>query len=217
MKFIQLYESFSNDTLYIFDFDETLARTPSFEELAVEYLKEDVTIKSLLKKSVDMIDSEIKDIKWENGRLYIQDPEKKINVCGNWIRKNNRVYLLTPHKFPFTNISLPKSTKPLSKMYRKVENKCIVTARPSDMRKKIERTMKSLGLEMPRFGLHMFPSGKGSGNPGLWKGRKIVELIKETGFKKAHFYDDNSKVVNRVEKIVKESLPEIEFKVTKVK
>lgn len=217
MMRIKNFENFKSDILYIFDFDETLVKTPTFEELSIEYLKENITIKDMLQISVDRIGVNLSDIKWENGRLYVEDPEFKLDITGNWKRKNKRVYLLTPHRFPFTDISLPKKVKELSEMYNSVENKCIVTARPEDMRDKIEKTMVSLGLETPKYGLHMFPAGKGSGNPGIWKGYKIIELIKETGFKKAHFFDDNSKVVNRVERIVKKELPDVDFMVTKVK
>ena len=217
MKHIKLFESFDSDILYIFDFDETLVKTPTFEEVAIEFLSENISIKDMLKISVDRIGVDLSDIKWENGRLYVDDPNQSIEVNGNWVRKNNRVYLLTPHRFPFTDISLPKHLKELSDMYNNVENKCIVTARPEDIRSKIITTMEKLGLKKPKYGLFMFPIGTGSGNPGLWKGHKIVEILKETGFKKAHFFDDNSKVVNRVERIVRQSLPDIKFMVTKVK
>ena len=42
MKYLKLYEDFkqSDDTLYIFDFDDTLVDSPEFEELAIKYLKE---------------------------------------------------------------------------------------------------------------------------------------------------------------------------------
>lgn len=216
MKYLKLFESF-DDTLHIFDFDDTLVKTPTFEELAIEFLKEDLSIRDMLQVSVDRIGARLSDLKWENGRLYIEDPSHRMNVVGNWIQKGKRIYLLTPHKFPFTDISLPSGLKDLANLYNKIENKCIVTARPEDMRDKIIDVMHKLELESPKYGLHMFPAGKGSGNPGLWKGSKIVELIKKTGFKKAHFYDDNSKIVNRVERIVNKELHNIDFKVTKVK
>lgn len=217
MKHLKLFENFNSDTLYIFDFDDTLVFTPTFEELSIEFLKENVTIKDMLLSSVDKIGVKLSNIKCENGRLFIEDPHSKIDVYGNWVRKRNRIYLVTPHKFPYTNISLPKSVKELSTLYNSVENKCIVTARPEDIRDKILESMKKLGLKEPNYGLYMFPSVKGSGNPGTWKGNKIVEILIDTKFKKAHFYDDNSKTVNKVERIVKQKLPNVDLKVTKVK
>jgi len=217
MKHIRLFENFNSDILYIFDFDETLVKTPTFEELAIEFLKENMSIQDMLQLSIEKIGVNISDIKWENDRLYVEDPEYKIDVKGNWVRKNNRVYLVTPNKFPFTNISLPKKIKELSKLYNSVENKCIVTARPEDIRDKIVNTLEKLGLDSPKYGLYMFPATKGSGNSGAWKGNTIVGILEKTNFKKAHFYDDNSKVVNRVERIVTEKLPMVEFSVTKVR
>jgi hypothetical protein len=216
MPIIKKFDDF-NKTLYIFDLDDTLVKSPKFEELAIEFLKENVTIKDMLRSSVGKIGVNLSDIKWENGRLYVEDPLHKLNPDDkNWIRKGKRVYLITPDRFSFTDISLPVTLKELSKLYDNVEDKCIVTARPEDMRSKILETMKILGLKIPKYGIHMFPK-KGFNNSGIWKGEKIVELISKNGFKKAHFYDDNSKVVNRVKKIVTQKLPDVDFEVTKVK
>jgi len=215
---IKKFESYhESETLYIFDFDDTIVKTPSFEELAIDFLKENVSIKDLLQISVDRIGVNLKDLKWENGKIYVDDANNSIEASGNWTRKNNRVYLSTPYKFPYTDISMPSRVKELAKLYNNVENKCIVTARPKEVEDKVIRILFKLGLELPKYGLHMFPSGKGSGNPGWWKGKKIVEILKETGFNKAHFFDDNSKTVNKVDKVVKEAMPNIHWESTKVK
>ena len=215
---IKKFENFqSSETLHIFDFDETIVKTPSFEELVIDYLKESSEIESMLKSSISKIKIKLSDLKWENGRIFVKDPNHKIKIDGNWIRKGSRVYLLTPNRFPFTDISLPYDLKSLSQLYSMVENKCIVTARPEDMRDKIVNVMNSFGLEQPKYGLHMFPAGKGSGNSGIWKGNRIIDILKKTGFKSAHFYDDNSKIVNKVERMVKSELPDINFTTTRVK
>ena len=53
MTKIKRFESFSSeDTLYVFDYDDTLVVTPEFEELAIDFLKENVTIESLLNMSI---------------------------------------------------------------------------------------------------------------------------------------------------------------------
>lgn len=214
---IKTFENFNkSDLLYIFDFDDTLVKTPSFEELAIDFLKENNTIKDILISSVNKIGVSLKDLKWENGKVYVKDPSNKLEQKSNWIRKGNRLYLSMPSKFPYMDISLPKELKETAKLYNKVENKCIVTARPEDIRWKIINTMHKLGLEMPKYGLHMFPSGKGHGNPGWWKGKKIVQILKETGFKSAIFYEDNSKTLNKVTRTIKEYLPDIDWKTVKV-
>ena len=93
MKYLKLYEDFkqSDDTLYIFDFDDTLVDSPEFEELAIKYLKEDVTIAGLLDKSVGLIGKSIKDLEIENGRLYIPDPNNEIKINEMIDVLNNKV------------------------------------------------------------------------------------------------------------------------------
>jgi hypothetical protein len=218
MMRIKTFESFNNsNTLYIFDFDDTLVKTPNFLDLSIEFLKEGNTIKDILISSTNKIGVRLDDLRWENGKIYVSDPQNKLNQKSNWVRKGNRLYLTMPSKFPYMDISLPSQLKETAKLYNSVENKCIVTARPEDIRGKIIDTLNKLGLENPKYGLHMFPSGKGQGNPGWWKAKKIVEILKKTGFENAHFYDDNSKTINKVNRVVKEELPFVNWKSTKVK
>ena len=210
------FDEFSGtkDTLYIFDLDDTLVNSASFEELAIEFLKEDSSIGDMLKISVDRIGVSLRDLKWENGRIYVNDPKDEIKEIGNWVRKGKRVYLVAPNIFHVSDISLPKSLKELSNLYKSVENKCIVTARPESLRSKVESKLKEFGLEMPKFGLHMIPDN--TKNAGNWKGEKIVEILNETGFKKAIFYDDNAKYISKATKVVKDKLPNIDWKTVKV-
>jgi hypothetical protein len=211
-KFNEFLES--KDTLYIFDLDDTLVNSPSFEELAIEFLKEDLSIGDMLKTSVGRIGVNLRDLKWENGRIYVNDPKNEIKEFGNWVRKGKRVYLVSPNIFHVSDISLPTSIKELSNLYSSVENKCIVTARPESLRAKIESKLKEFGLEIPKFGLHMTPDN--TKNAGHWKGEKIVEILNETGFKKAIFYDDNAKYISKATRVVKEKLPNIDWKTIRV-
>jgi hypothetical protein len=211
-KFNEFLES--KDTLYIFDLDDTLVNSPSFEELAIEFLKEDLSIGDMLKTSVGRIGVNLRDLKWENGRIYVNDPKNEIKEFGNWVRKGKRVYLVSPNIFHVSDISLPTSIKELSNLYSSVENKCIVTARPESLRLKIESKLKEFGLETPKFGLHMAPDN--TKNAGHWKGERIVEILNETGFKKAIFYDDNAKYISKATRVVKEKLPNIDWKTIRV-
>jgi hypothetical protein len=215
MKIKKFNEFLENkDTLYIFDFDDTLVNSPSFEELAIEFLKEDLSIGDMLKTSVGRIGVNLRDLKWENGRIYVNDPKNEIKEFGNWVRKGKRVYLVSPNIFHVSDISLPTSIKELSNLYSSVENKCIVTARPESLRLKIESKLKEFGLETPKFGLHMAPDN--TKNAGHWKGERIVEILNETGFKKAIFYDDNAKYISKATRVVKEKLPNIDWKTIRV-
>lgn len=219
MKYLKLFEDFKtkDDVLYIFDFDDTIVDSPEFQELVIKYLKEEVTVKSLLKRSLKQIGKEESDIKIEHGKIYVSDPKSEIEVKGNWVRKKERVYLLPPDRFYYSEISLPEKLKETAKIYKKAENKAIVTGRIKNMKSKIERRMEVLGLEAPNLGLHCYPIKNIDGDRvPEWKAKTIIKLIKETQFKKVVFYEDNSKWLRKVTKIVREKLPEIDFQPVKV-
>jgi hypothetical protein len=215
MKIKNYNEFTSENVLYIFDFDDTLVNSPSFEELAIKYLKEDITIKDLLDQSIKRVDVTLDDLKWQDGRIYVLDPNKELKEFGNWVRKGDRLYMFSPNLFHVSDISLPKYLKTeISDLYKSVENKCIVTAREESLRNKITNKLLDLGLELPKYGLHMAPIG--TKNAGHWKGERIVEIINETGFQKAIFYDDNIKYIKRATKVIKEKLPNLDFTSIKV-
>lgn len=216
-KHIQSFDKFVNNnyTLYVFDFDDTLAHTPRFEEVAQKYLIEKLTVKDLLLNSVNKIGIDVSKLKYENGRIYVDDPNEILDVKSNWVRKGKRVYLITPDIFSYIDESLPKEKTGFSKIYNTLENKCIVTARPELTRDKIESSLKKLGFEYPKWGLHMLPTGRK--NAGQWKGEKIVEIVNKTGFDKVVFFDDNSKYLKKAGNVIKEKLPNIiwePFKIT---
>jgi hypothetical protein len=216
MKYLKLFETFKkDDTLYVFDFDDTLVNTTEFEEFVIEYLIEDVSIKEIVDKSTASIGVNKSDLKWQDGRIYVEDPSENIEVKGNWVRKGKRVYLMAPDIFGMTDLSLPTEVLELAEFYNSIENKCIVTARSEKIRDKIEKVMKDLGLEYPKYGLHMYPY-ENHYNAGGWKGEKIVELVEKTGFDKVIFYDDNIKYLKGATKVVKEKLPNLDYKYVKV-
>jgi FMN phosphatase YigB (HAD superfamily) len=213
MKYLKLFENFQDESvLYIFDFDDTLVDTPSFEDLAIEYLTENQNIGDLIKKSLKFVNKEQKDLKIENGRIYIEDPNQTIEPKGNWVRKGLRVYMVTPNVYHFLDISLPTKVKELSELYKKVQNKAIVTGRMVDLEEKVKESLTKFGLELPNYGLHCYPSKNDtSDRVAEWKGKTIVKLLKETGFLKAKFYDDKPKWVKKVRQIVAQELPLVEF------
>lgn len=213
MARINKFSEFGNE-LHVFDFDDTLVHTPSFEEIAIKYIKEDLTVKDLLSKSIGMINVKKSDLKWENGRLYINDPNNEIQVKGNWVRKGNRVYLTSPDLFSYIDESLPDRLKEISDLYKSVENKCIVTARPESMRYKITQKLKELGLSIPKYGLHMKPDNLK--NAGEWKGFQICEIATKYRFNDVIFYDDNAKYIKKAKKVVSEKLPSLNFKTVKI-
>jgi hypothetical protein len=200
--------------LHVFDFDDTLVNTPRFEELAIKYINENLTVKDLLLKSISLVNIDMSKLKYENGRIYINDPLNKISTSGNWVRKGNRVYLTAPDLFSYIDESLPSSLKEMSNLYKSVIDKCIVTARPESMRSKITERLKELGLEIPKLGIHMKPDNLK--NAGEWKGFQICEISEKHGFKNVIFYDDNAKYIKKAKKVVSEKLPNLNFKTVKV-
>lgn len=216
MKYLKIFENYKNDdTLYVFDFDDTLVKAAEFEKFVIEYLTEDITIKEIVDKSIDTIGVKKSDLKWQDGRIYVDDVSQNIDVKGNWTRKGARVYLMSPDIFGTTDLSLPTETLELLDFYNSVENKCIVTARSEQIRNKIEKVMEKLGIDYPNYGLHMYPY-KNYTKAGTWKGNKIVELVEETGSNKVIFYDDNIKYLKSATKVIKDKLPNLDYKYVKV-
>jgi hypothetical protein len=209
----RIFENFQEiDTLYIFDFDNTLVKSPSYEELAIEYLTENQTIGDLIERSLSFVNKQKSDLRIENGRIYIEDPNQIIEPKGNWVRKGLRVYMVTPNVYHFLDISLPKQVKELSELYKEVPNKSIVTGRMVDLRGKVIESLEKFGLDLPNYGLFCYPSKEQtSDRVAEWKAKTIVQLLKETGFKKAKFYDDKPKWVKKVVTAVRTELPEVEF------
>ena len=208
MKYLKLFENFQeDDTLYIFDFDDTLVDSPSFEELVIRYKNgEDLPeIEILLKNSLKLIDKKLSDIHIENGKIFVKDADESIEVEGKgnyWVRKGGGlIKMITPNKFHFLDISMPTKVKELSELYKQVQNKSIVTGRMVDLREKVIGSLELFGLELPNHGLFCYPSKNDrTDRVAEWKAKTIVQLLKDTGFKKAKFYDDKPK------------LPEVEFK-----
>jgi hypothetical protein len=216
MNYLKIYEDFNKEnTLYVFDFDDTLVKTPNFSKMVIEYLSESTIIKEIVDKSTSDINIDPLDLKWQDNRVYVDDPNEKITLTKSWVRKGKRVYLLEPDTFGLTDESLPKEVLNLASFYNSIENKCIVTARSEKVRDKIEIKMKELGLEYPKYGVHMYPY-LNHYKAGAWKGEKIVELVEKTGFNKVIFYDDNPKYIKSANRVVKEKLPNLNYKSIKV-
>ena len=69
MKYLKIFETFDrNDTLYVFDFDDTLVNTPEFEGFVIEYLTEDVSIKEIVDNN--LTDMEAYELQLEYDKKY---------------------------------------------------------------------------------------------------------------------------------------------------
>lgn len=219
MKYLKLFENFQeDDTLYIFDFDDTLVESPSFEELVISYLSPSgeklPEVKNLIKKSLEHLDKPLDTpLTIENGKIYLEDKKGLIEKKGNWVRKGIGLKMIAPNIFHSMDISFPKNKKEsINKIYERVSNKAIVTGRMSKLESKVIESLERLNIDKPNKGLFCFPHGNDSNDRvAEWKAAKIVELLKDTGFRKAKFYDDNPKWVRRVVLEVNKQLPDVEF------
>jgi hypothetical protein len=81
-----------------------------------------------------------------------------------------------------------------------------------DLKEKVKESLLKFGLELPNLGLFCYPSiDDRTDRVAEWKAKTIVQLLKDTGFKKAKFYDDKPKWVKKVVTAVRTELPEVEF------
>ena len=203
-----------SQTLYVFDFDDTLMVTPRYEDIAIKFLNENLTVKDLLDRAIKRLGIDKSQLKVQDRRIFIEDPNREHTENKDWVRKGNRLYLIQPDEFSFLDESLPNKVKELFNLYNSVKDKCIITARPERVRNKIKEVLNQFGFESPKWGLHMCPNSRI--NAGRWKGEKIVELVNKTGFQNVIFYDDNSKYIREAKKVVSEKLPNLNFKCIKV-
>jgi methyl-accepting chemotaxis protein len=80
------------------------------------------------------------------------------------------------------------------------------------LEEKVKESLEKFGLELPNHGLFCYPSKDDrTDRVAEWKAKTIVQLLKDTGFKKAKFYDDKPKWVKKVVTVVRTELPEVEF------
>jgi hypothetical protein len=80
------------------------------------------------------------------------------------------------------------------------------------LEEKVKESLTKFGLELPNHGLFCYPSKDDrTDRVAEWKAKTIVQLLRDTGFKKAKFYDDKPKWVKKVVLAVRTELPEVEF------
>lgn len=214
MRFMKIDKFSDFKILHIFDLDNTLVYSPNFEELVIPLLKENINFKDLVDKCFGEIGVSPNEIRYVDGRIFIEDKSRQ-GEWKWWVRKGDRIYLLPPSEFSLTDESLPKNPLKLKELYDSVSNKCIVTARPEILRGKIEGILNEFGFSEPNYGLYMYPSINWR-RAGEWKGETIVSILKTNKFTEAIFYDDNSKYIKAVKKIMNMDLPNFNIKYVKI-
>lgn len=212
------YESNQSKILYAFDMDDTLVYSKRFEEHLKPLINEYLTPENILMNKLEDIDVNIEDLKYENDRIYFDDPNHKIKIPDNssWVRKKDRVYITQPDAYFMTSYSMPigKYDK-IVNIYNSVENNTIITARSNRLKRQTIKSLNELGLEQPKYGLHMYPDNSYSYKEEF-KTNKILELCNKYGFEEVHYFDDNIKLLKKMKKILNNSDIKISFyKVTK--
>ena len=103
--------SIEQQTLYVFDFDDTLMISPRYEDIAKKFLNENLTVKELLDRSIQRIGIDKSKLKVQDKRIFFEDPNKEYQEVKDWVRKGNRMYLVQPDEFCYLDESIPNKVK----------------------------------------------------------------------------------------------------------
>jgi len=198
-KFV--YESKENKVLYAFDMDDTLTYSKRFEEhVKPMLLREYLTPEIILHNKLDDIGVGLDKLKYENGRIYFDDPHNmyKVPKGSSWVRKKERIYIIQPNAFLMTDESMPIGTyDEIVDLYNKSEDKCIITARSERLRNQTVKALENLGIEKPNLGLFMYPNNSFA-YTYEYKSNKLLELYQTLNYDEVHYYDDNIKILKKI-------------------
>lgn len=154
---------------------------------------------------------------------YIQDlvPEKlsqmgvKNSVKKDMLRsieEKDGMLVLQPFPgFYDAESTIGKEVNPeVFSVYKSAKNKMVLTGRRENIRQYIKNVFAELGVEMPNCGLNLFPGG----NKSIleYKTKVIEDAILGNGWKEVHFFEDNSKWLDKVAAEIKSKFPDVEFK-----
>ena len=88
---IDRFSNFNIRTLYVFDFDDTIVVSPRYEDIALEYLSENLKVKDLIDRAIKSIGIEKSQLKFQDGRIFVEDPNNNYNQTKDWTRKGTRL------------------------------------------------------------------------------------------------------------------------------
>jgi hypothetical protein len=94
-------------------------------------------------------------------------------------------------------------------VYKQAKNKMIVTGRKESLHQNVESNLLNLGVEIPNFGLHLFPGGQQS--IVQYKTKVLINSTIANGWDEIHFFEDRVDWLDIVEKGVLQEFPSIKF------
>ena len=95
------------------------------------------------------------------------------------------------------------------KAYSSATNKMILTGRGVKLRSVIENRLKELGMDIPNFGLMLFPGGGKSVSD--FKTQTILDSIEQNNWAEVHFYEDKKDWLESARVAVSERYPNVIF------
>ncbi len=207
--------------LNAFDMDDTLVYSKRFEDhIKPMLIREYLTPEIILNNKLEDIGIGIEQLKYENGRIYFDDPNHsyKIPTGSSWVRKKERIYIIQPDAYFMTDESMPIGRhNDIIQLYDDSKFKCIITARNERLRSQTKKVLNKLGLEKPNIGLFMYPINSFS-YVYEYKCNKLIELQTLYNFDEIHYYDDNIKLLKKMKKNFKyKDIPITLYKVTENK
>lgn len=199
-----VYESNKNNILYAFDMDDTLVFNNKYEDEVKNLLLEYLTPSEIFKKKIKEVGIDISRLKYEDGRIFFNDPKKEFDIfSSDWVRKKDRVYLTQPDEYLLTDESLPISINDVMvDLYESVENKCIISARTEKSKTKILKRLQKLGITTPNYGLFML--NEKYSNKVKFKCDILIDLYNNVKFNEIHYFDDNIKLLKKMREYLKD-------------
>ena len=132
---------------------------------------------------------------------------KKFDICGDKVALG----LFSEIFQTESTIGTIKNSEIID-IYKRVENKMIVTGRNKNIQKGTEHVLFSamgVNLPEPNFGLHLFPGGNINGGIKGFKANVVIDSIIENGWTKIYYFDDRGDWLQYVKKTIENRFPKV--------
>ena len=161
----------------------------------------------------------------ELGKKYIQDIQDSINlsdrekkeILNKLVIENRDVALGLFSEFFRTEATVgTEMIKPVVNLYKKIENKMILTGRSNVIKKGVEYVLFNIiGLPKPNFGLYMYDNSKGG--VAQFKAKTIEESIEKYKWEQIYFFDDRGDWLESTKEHINKIFPQVKFHTKEIK